>query len=187
MDIQWFQENAIAIYGAVVGTIALFLNLGRFWIMYQKSVRKLKVEYVVSDSAQHQIDQAANPSDMFGKRSNRDPKSLVGPIYKVTVRNVSHISMHIHDVGLIVTGENGLEKYQALVRGHSFLQRLTESGGDDIAAGSSKTYNVWISGDLVLPDIKGCYVIDQLGKQYKGSNPKSSIELTVPELLQEQA
>ncbi|MDS1864353.1 hypothetical protein QX220_22330 [Vibrio vulnificus] len=187
MEIQWLQDNAIAIYGAVVGTIALFLNLGRFWIMYQKSVRKLKVEYSISGSAQHQIDQAANPSDIFGERGHRDSDSLVGPIYKVTVRNVSHVSMHVHDVGLIIIGENGVEKHQALVRGHGFLQRLTESGGDDIAAGSSKTYDVWIRGDLVLPNVKGCYVVDQLGKEYKGSNPKNSVELTIPELLKEQA
>ncbi|WP_040307479.1 hypothetical protein [Agarivorans albus] len=187
MDIQWLQANSIAVYGAVVGTIALFLNLGRFWIMYQKSARKLKVDYSVCESAQHQINVSVNPSDIFGARRERDENSLVGPVYKVTVRNISHVSMHIHDVGLLIKTSNGIQNYQALVRGHSFLQRLDEIGGDDIPAGSSKSYNVWLKGDLHLPEISGCYVIDQLGKQYKGSNPKKEIELTIPEIEEKKA
>lgn len=190
MDYQWLETNAIAIYGAVVGTIALFLNVGRFWIMYQKTVRKLKVESTHSSSAQHQINASIeSPFDVSGNKSKGkpDPKTLIGPLYKITVRNVSHNSMHIHDVGLLIKTENGKGKHNALVRGRSYLQKLEDTGGDDLPAGSNKTYDVWISGDLKLPDILGCYVVDQLNKKYQGKHITNGMVLTVPEFDESQA
>ncbi len=183
MNFEWIQQNAIAIYGAIVGTIALFLNLGRFLLMYQKSIRKLKVESTIDSRAQELINDAINPRSIFGTGSERerDPNSLIGPIYTVTVRNVSHVDMHIHDVGLIINEQGTKNKKPALIRGRHFLQDLASSGGDDISAGASKTYNIWLKAEVEIPDICGCYVVDKLNKEYSGKHHSNNIALQVPE------
>lgn len=87
---DWLNENYLALYGAVVGTIALCLNFGRFWMLYQKSVRKLKVSAKVGDDAQRHINEAQKTDEFSG--------NLCGPVYKVTVVNPSHTPIHIQDV-----------------------------------------------------------------------------------------
>src|SRR5690606_6843732 len=108
---DWIQENLLAIYAAIVGTIALFLNFGRFWMMRQKSLRKLKVESKIDGQAQERLDELGKPNDLFNSRG-----SLVGPIYKVTVINVSHVSMHVDDVGLLVKEGKSKVKLPVYVR-----------------------------------------------------------------------
>lgn len=179
---NWIQENLLSLYAAIVGTIALLLNFGRLWIMYQKSNRKLKVESSIDKSAQNRLDDLAKPKDIYSGSGN-----LVGPIYKVTVINSSHVSMHIHDVGLTVMTSKGKKILQALVRNgsHGFLSHLDEVGGEDLPAGSRKSYSIWLNSEPVLPNIINCYVIDQMGKKYKGKYDAGGQVLTIPEITEE--
>ena len=128
----WIQENLLALYAAVVGTIALFLNFGRFWIMYQKGNRKLKVESSIDKSAQKNLDEL-----MEKKNSYRSQGALHGPIYQVTVINSSHVDMHIHDVGLIIKTKDGKDRIKVYVStgSYGFMSHLDDCGGEDIPAG----------------------------------------------------
>ncbi|WP_280566863.1 hypothetical protein [Chromohalobacter sp. 296-RDG] len=178
---EWVQENWLAIYGAIVGTIALALNFGRFWLMLQRGRRTLKVESTVSEQAQRHLDQLAKPEDPFARGS------LLGPIFDVTVINCSHVSMHIHDVGVEVDEAEGKRAVQALVRSgsHGFLSPLAKSGGDDLPAGSRRSYPIWLKRSYTLPKVIGCYVIDQTGKRYKGKFKSVGEELVVPDKPEE--
>lgn len=174
---EWFQENWLAFYGAIVGTVALVLNFGRFWLMLQRGKRSLKVESTVSELAQQKLDQLAKPEEPFSSGS------LLGPIFDVTVINCSHLSMHIYDVGVEVIDPEGKKAIQSLVRSgtHGFLSALTKTGGDDLPAGSRRSYPIWLGRNYALPKVVGCYVIDQTGKKYKGKFQSGSKNLVVPE------
>ncbi|HHF0554607.1 TPA: hypothetical protein ACPHT2_004306 [Vibrio antiquarius] len=162
---DWFNENYLALYGAIVGTIALFLNFGRFWMLYQKSVRKLKVSAKVGVDAQRHINEAQKADKYSG--------DLCGPVYKVTVVNPSHTSIHIQDVGLYIDVEGKIERLKCYVRSNTqnFLEHMDNTSGEDLAAGSRRSYSVWISKEQAkykLPKVIGSYVVDQMGKEYKG-------------------
>lgn len=173
---EWIQSNLLALYGAIVGTIALFLNFGRFWIMYQKSKRKLKVEARIDGRAQEQLDSLEKPSNGFSSGG-----SLCGPIYKVDVINTSHLKMHIHDVGLYIKAEKGKEKLKVYVRGGHFLRHLDDGGGINIAAGSRDSFSVYLQSEFPkIPKIVGCYVVDQLGKEYRGKFKDNGQSLREP-------
>ena len=180
---DWVQENLLSIYAAVVGTIALFLNFGRFWMMRQKSIRKLKVQSKIDSQAQSRLDELGKPKDKFSGRGN-----LVGPIYKVTVINVSHSSMHVDDVGLIIRDGKKKIKIKAYVRSGSqgFLSHIEEAGGEDIAAGAKKSFSIWLGSSPVIPKVVGCYVISQMGKEYKGKHQENGQSLSVPEIPEDE-
>ena len=180
---NWVQENLLSIYAAIVGTIALFLNFGRFWMMRQKSIRKLKVESIIDQRAQEQLDELAKPEDIFSGRGN-----LVGPIYKVTVINVSHSSMHIDDVGILIRDGRGKSKIQAYVRSgsHGFLSHVEDAGGEDIPAGAKKSFSVWLGSKPTIPELIGCYVISQMGKEYRGKHYSNGQTLAVPNIIDEE-
>lgn len=172
----WIQENLLALYGAIVGTVALFLNFGRFWIMYQKSKRKLKVVSRIDKGAQDSLDSLEEPNNGFSSRG-----SLCGPIYKVDVLNTSHLRMHVYDAGIIVKTSNGKEKIKVYIRGNRFLNHLDESGGQDVPAGSRESFSVWLKSDgITIPEVVGCYVVDQLGKEYKGAHEADGVVLRQP-------
>lgn len=176
---DWMQENLLAIYAAIVGTIALFLNFGRFWMMRQKSIRKLKVESKIDSKAQDLLDELGKPKDIFSNRG-----MLVGPIYKITVINVSYISIHVDDVGLYIKEGGKLIKLPAYVRNgsHGFLSTIERAGGEDIAPGAKKSFSIWLDSEPVIPEIAGCYAISQIGKEYKGKHNKNRQALIVPEI-----
>jgi len=176
---DWINNNLLALYGAIVGTIALILNFGRFLIMYQKSKRKLKVESSIHENAQKTLDALANPPNGWTGGTG----SLCGPIYVVNVINTSHVQMHINDAGIIIKDRSGRSKIEALVRGSHFLSNLEESGGENIAPGSRKSFMVWLKKDSIdIPEIVGCYVADQLGNEYKGKHHQENIVLSVPKM-----
>ena len=179
----WIQDNLLAVYAAIVGTVALLLNFGRFWLMRQKSIRKLNVESKIDGQAQVRLDEPGKPNDIFNSRG-----SLLGPIYKVTVINVSHASMHIDDAGLFVKEGKSKVKLKAYVRSgsHGFLSHIEEAGGEDIAPGARKTFSVWLGSEPVIPEIVGCYAVSQIGKQFMGKHHSNGQVLTVPEISRDE-
>ena len=176
---NWIRDNLLSLYGAIVGTIALFLNFGGFWIAYKKSLRKLTVESSIDEYAQGKLDELAKPKDAYGCGS-----TLCGPIYKITVINACHVQMHVFDVGVTAKSAQGEQKLQALVRSGSngFLSRLNDIGGEDIPAGARKTFDVWLSSKPEIPHVVGCYVVDQMGKEYKGKHTTRGQVLNVANL-----
>lgn len=168
----WLQENLLSLYGAVIGTLALFLNFGRLFLTYQKSSRKLKVSSSIAKEAQKKIDE-------FSKaRENNDGNILCGPIYVVNVLNKSHFSIHICDVGLEVkTSRQKTRKGARIMEKNGFLVHLSDTCGDTIPAGTKKSYYIWLEKNLEIPNIVGCYVEDQLGTVFKGKHFSNNQEL----------
>ena len=182
--IVWIQDNLLSLYGAVVGTVALILNFGRFWMMRNKGKRKLKVRSEIDKSAQAHLDEFAKPKDVFSNRGN-----LVGPIYKVKVINISHTQMHIDDAGLIIRTGRKKEKIQAYIRSgsHGFLSHIEDAGGVDIAPGSRESFSIWLGSEPQIPKVIGCYVVDQMGKEFTGRHYSNGQVLSVPELQLEES
>ena len=174
---DWLQQNLLAVYGAVVGTIALILNFGRFWLVLQRGKRKLRVEANISDRAQAQLDELAKPQLPFTQGT------LIGPIFDVAVINCSHVHIHVQSAGIIVRTKNGKEKIESLIRNGSqgWLSKLSKAGGHDLPAGARHTFHVWFSREeSTIPEVVGCYVTDQLGKEYHGKISSNEITLTFP-------
>jgi hypothetical protein len=70
-----FNIDWLALYGAIVGTIALYLN-------FRKFSRKIKVQSKIHENAQSNVDFLENPKEPLGQSNN-----CLGPIYTVTVIN----------------------------------------------------------------------------------------------------
>lgn len=174
---EWLQNNLLGVYGAVVGTIALFLNFGNFWLTYIKSIRKLSVKSSVENNAQEKINELGHPPGHSGDHT------IIGPVYKVVVTNISHIALHINDVGVIVNSPSGRKKLSArVIHGqHGFLSTISECGGKEISAGSSQSFSVFLERPFEICNVLSCYAVNQLGKEFKGKHISNTHKLTLPD------
>ena len=177
---SWIQDNLLALYAAIVGTIALFLNFGRFWLMLQKYNRKLKVNSTVINDARERLEELEKPSNGYCSTS------LCGPLFTIDVINTSHVTMHIHDAGIVIKTNVGKEKIKVYIQAKHGLEHIERNGGIDMPAGSSKKFSIYLSvSNEMIPNIIGCYVIDQMGKEYSGKHDDKGFTLKQPCIYQE--
>lgn len=163
-----YRVDWLATYGAVVGTIALILN-------FKKHSRKIKVKSCVCIDAQSNIDFLENPKEPLGRSGK-----ILGPIYKVTVINPSHNTIHILEAGV----ESKIKWYKKIAfkaydSSNQFLS--SELRNIEFPPGTQKDFFVYLdfANPLIIPNIKNCYVIDQLNKKRYGSHT-NNIPLKVP-------
>ena len=78
--IQWIADNSLALYGALVGTIALLLNIGRFLITRKQQKRELFVSSHTTQRAQENLDRLLSSDDYALTMGEIDT-----PIYEVEV------------------------------------------------------------------------------------------------------
>jgi hypothetical protein len=134
---EWFSNNWLALYGAIVGTIALFINLFRFFHTLKKDKVKLKVSlsphknkgqniYLLSQNIKKPIHMKLNLAE----------------VYVIKVRNIGNVNAYVEDVKL--TCKAGVER-KALISqnmgGSSILAEITEI---DISPKSSLNFNIYL-------------------------------------------
>lgn len=187
MDWFWLKENGLALYGAIVGTLALFLNVGRYWLMRQKVVRKLKVESSINKFAQSHIDKAKLGQNVEAWEGGNS----VGPLYDITVKNISHVPMHIDEVGIIVRSSNLKRKER--IRYHQMFHVTASSLGVDesemdLSPGKKKTYSIRLKREgFEIPKVIGCYVVDHLGKEFTGKHSTGGTTLVMTKEASEES
>jgi len=157
---EWISNNWLALYGAIVGTIALFINLFRFFHTLKKDDVKLKVSVSPHENQKQNIERIAQNIDKPDyERTN------LAEVYVIKVRNVGNVNAFVEDVNLICKA--GVER-KALVSkkmGNSCI--LGEIKEIDIPPKSSSNFNIYLrDGEEPFVPSKAI-VTDSTGKEWR--------------------
>src|SRR5690606_32525029 len=104
---EWISEHWLALYGAIVGTLALFLNVSRFIHAVKKDSVKLKIKVEDHPQKSENIKMITEPA------SDKDwevPKIV--KTHTLIVRNIGNVDAHIEDAW--ITCKKG-DKHKVLV------------------------------------------------------------------------
>jgi hypothetical protein len=162
---HWLEQNMLAAYGAVVGSVALLLNLVRFIYDHRKDNVRLRV------SSKPAPDFASNAERMQNVKADEQdvPQSLPG--YIVTVFNQGLVAAPLAEVGIRDThSKDVLALARRRVSNTHFLFPVGEAGLEPLGPKSSQSFTVYLRRGQPAPTAKSCYVVDQTGKRWKGRN-----------------
>ena len=141
-------------------TIALFINLFRFFHTLKKDKVKLKVSVSPHKNQKQNIERLAQNADKPAYE-----KTNLAEVYVIKVRNTGNVNAFVEDVNLIC--KSGVER-KALVRqklGNSLI--LEEIKEIDIAPKSSLDFNIYLrDGEEPFVPSKAI-VTDSTGKEWR--------------------
>lgn len=159
---EWITANWLALYGAIVGTCALFVNASNFL----HGSRKEKVRLIVSCHRHPEYD--ANIARLHNA-ADKEPWNKVNliEVYEVVVRNTGSVLAHLEAVGVICSQK---QERLALVPesqgGGTILVSASASSVTPLAPKSSRTFRVYLrAGEKPFTAIM-CYATDQTGKRW---------------------
>lgn len=159
---EWFTENWLALYGSIVGTVALFVNFSRFIHAIKKDKVKLSL------SVAHHPEREKNMKRLISTENNEpgDDRPNLVESYQITIRNVGNVDAHIEDAGIIC--QDGKIR-QVLIRypgNYCTLGHLAEVGSATISAKASKKMSVYLNRGEDAFIAKKAFVIDSTGKKW---------------------
>lgn len=161
---SWISQNSLALYGAVTGrTIAIVISFFNYRYNVKKDQITLNVSYKEHPKKTENI-------DLLIDTSMKEPWEQLScvEVYLVTIRNLSNISIPLHDVGII--DEHG-KIHQALINCQFsqmiFLKPLSETDAEALKPKASKTFSVYLSRNEAPFNAISAYAIDQTGKEWK--------------------
>lgn len=161
---EWLNQNLLAVYGAIVGTLALVLNLSGLLHDVRKGAVRLRVQ-----CRPHQDLKSSLTAHAATKTDDAADRRTFFEAYVVTVFNDGAVPAHLADAG-VVCADHHVE--QALVSqplgSHLILRSVADARLEPIAPKSSETFTVYLraGNDVFTP--KRALVIDQTGKKWYG-------------------
>lgn len=162
---DWLQENALALYAAVVGTLGLVLTLARF--VYDR--RKDHVQLRVVSRKSPDFAKSAAALSTATPSSFDVPKLLPG--YMVTVYNDGSIPAHLADAGIVDSAGTDVPALTpASPQRPMILMQLGQVDLDPITAKSSRTFTVYLRAGQTPPRAAKCYVVDKTGRRWIGKH-----------------
>ena len=157
----WLEQNWLALYGAIVGTFALFINFSKFI----HGITKDKVKIYLSFEKHPEFEE--NIKRLRDSQSNEAWNRLnVVEVYFVTVRNVGIVPLHVDSIG-VQSSKN--KKHEALLStgSNGTLIRTSNTNLDPIPPKSSKTFSVYLGAKDETFYAKKAYLLDGTGKKWK--------------------
>ncbi|WP_224960754.1 hypothetical protein [Geomonas subterranea] len=161
---EWLTENWLALYGSIVGTIALIVNFSKFVHAIRKD--KVKLKLMVAPHPERQ----KNLQRLKSTENNQpwDKPNLVES-YQITIRNVGNVDAHIEDAG-VICHDGKIHQVLISYPGNSCtLGRLAEVGSATIPAKSSKKMNVYQKRGEGVFIANKVFVTDSTGKKWIAS------------------
>ena len=137
----WIRENALALYGAITGTLALVMS----YIGHKHSVRRDRIKLTVE--FEPHPDQAGNLNRLRASPNTETPWNDHVPhlveYFVVTVRNLGSVAAPLTDVG--IRSKNGV-KHPALVSApsDSCLRRIPDSSIEPLEPNSFGHFSVFL-------------------------------------------
>ncbi len=162
--IEWVSQNWLALYGSIVGTIALFINVFRF----RHLVKMDKVQLAISVEDQPQ--RTENIENLQNSNS-KDPweRENFVKAYTVTIRNTGTVVAYIEDAGVICNKGNS----HAVLINHSkdncILNSIPQVRTIKVEPKSLEKLFVYYKRDEDFFIAKSVYVIDSTGKEWQKS------------------
>ena len=160
---RWIEQNLLATYGAVVGTVAILLNLVRFRYDRRKDNIQLRVSSKLSS------DFAANVAMMSSTQIDEMSASQIAAAYVVTVFNDGLVAAPLAALGIRdVDGKDvpGLTRRP----GSNTLTYypVDQAGIEPLGPKSSQSVTVYFHRGQPVPIANSCFVVDQTGKRWNG-------------------
>jgi hypothetical protein len=159
---DWISKNWLALYGSIVGTVALIINLSKF----MHSVKKDKVK--LSLSVAPHPDREANIQRFkdTGKAQPCEQAKLV-EVYEITIRNKGTVVAFIEDATLICKKGSA---YQALTHYSGdpcMLGSIPQVGAIEVKPKSSVKLSIYQKREHENFTPKKVEVIDSTGKKWR--------------------
>lgn len=143
----------LAIYGALVGTIALILNFLRYKHALKQNDVKLKISYKKVEILEEDIKDLGKPFDPVTQEGGQYAK-----ICEVTVQNIGNVNAYINDISLINKDEQKV---------NIILLDIPEVRRKPMEPKASRTFDMYITNKEDICEIKYVIVIDQTSKEWK--------------------
>ena len=159
MLMKWISSNWLALYGAIVGTIALFINFSRLIHSVQRDKVKVDITTSAHRRASQNIIQMNASQD--GEPAQRIKKA---EIYLVTIRNTGNVDAYIEDVGMICSKRIS---HSASVYSGSGFQTVAEAKQGPIKPKASREFKVYLPANQEPFTATHAFAIDSTGKQWK--------------------
>ena len=165
----WLAENALAAYGAVVGTVALLLNLARFVYDRRKDGLRLRVK------SRAEGDVVSNSQRLAAPRDDPFSSPRLLPGYVVTVYNDGHLPAALEDVGIVSADGTDSGALSHRPRANDLMLLPVGSAGlEPIPPKSSMSFTVYLTREKpTLLDVRACYAVDRTGKRWRGKHDRS--------------
>lgn len=157
---KWLDQNLLAIYGAVVGTIALLLNFKKYRHEVSTTKVGLKVGYVRHSNYDENVAALKTPGDPWNSPS-------VAPVYEIEIINSGSIGAFIKSAGVVTSSG---ERKEALVsQNHGSLVLVPISCKSDlvIPPKSSEKYCVYLHRGEEPFEAAYAFAFDKVGGGWK--------------------
>lgn len=157
----------LAIYGAVVGSIALVLNYSRHKHAVDAKKVKLNINYNKHKNLDANLKELSVPGGY--DPTTGDGGKTRAEVYEVEVCNIGDVAAFIREVGIVTTGG---EKHEALISeifgssGMRFLSETSSVNIEELKPKSSKKFNIYLNKGEELFSVSNAYVIDQTSKEW---------------------
>ena len=155
--------NWVAIYAAIVSTLALLNSVYRVYYISGTNKVKLNIDYEKHPDYKKHF---AETIQEYDPQTGRGGSPTVA--YVVTVRNIGNIEAFIENV-YGVSSDN--KKHEASVNmpppRSGVLHRVSGSEIEGISAKSSKKFYIYFSKSKQPLELNACYVVDKTGKRWK--------------------
>ena len=160
---NWVIENWLALYGAIVGTIALVINFSRFIHTIGKEKVKLRVTAQPHQNKTENLEELASPdSRMLGGGQQQ-----FLPIYQIKISNVGNVDAHIESAYVLT--DDGNKKHVLVKYSHDQLRygSIDQVGTILVKPKTSTQMSVYLHRGKAEFIAKAAEILDGNGKKWK--------------------
>lgn len=168
--LDWITENSLALYGAVVGTVALLINFVRLRHQQQSNQTRLSVSVERSKGYDENIKRLQEPleDDVY----NDGPHLL--SVYIVTIRNLGNVEAHIESCGIVTSAD---ERKEALIpygggEMSNLLRKVSEAQNVSIPAKSAQRFKVYLRRNEDPFEVRRAFAVEKTGRAWKSKRFK---------------
>lgn len=155
---EYLTTDNIAIYGAVVATLAFCITV----LQYRFSIKDKKVQLKISwrkhpDFEQNMINRGVYFDGEYGGS---------GEAYIVAVINIGNVDAYINEIYGV---SMDTVKHNVIFEMDSRYRIVSQYGAEAISPKAKKDYSIYFGKDNEISELKSCIVIDGTGKKWKGT------------------
>lgn len=151
----WISENWLALYGSVVGTIALFVNLSRHFHQTNKDKVKLSVSFKSHPEKEQNINKL-HDTEGASSWARQD----IVEVIVVEIRNNGNVKAYVNSV--VAVNSKG-ERKSALTNKSTLLEPVSDSNNISVEPKSKEIVYIYHSRGEELFEARYIEVTDSLG------------------------
>lgn len=159
---EWISQNWLALYGAITGTIALFISISRFVHTVNKD--KVKLKFTIGDHP-YKEENIKRMHESNNKESFEQINSV--SIYSLSIRNIGNVDAHIEDAWIICKNKKVHKILVSEPDDRYFLSDISQSEPIKISPKSSTKIHASLGKDDDIFHAEKAVIVDSTGKQWR--------------------